>query len=283
MKTIKNILLIISVFSLAYGCQKEMIDFQGENGVYFDMRKKTPSGGGDGQCTDTTDVTFAAIRADDTTVNVKLMLFGHIENFDRTVNIKIIDTLTTVEVGVDFEAFPTKIVFPAGKEFVLFPIKFLRTEGILNDHKFLGIAIDKSPDFPFQLETYKSLNTTNRNEEFDDVAKHVFDISDALFQPSVWNTRWLGNYSDYKFQYINELFNLAQDDWATLILMPHIRMQYIGKNMKRHMQEQENAGKPIYERDRKGEIIYQKNAKGEYILDKEGNKIPVKLTMGTGV
>lgn len=281
MKTIKNRLLIISILFLVYGCEKNMIDFQGDNGVYFEMRKKTPTGLGVGQCTDTTEVTFSSTQADDSTINVRLTLFGRIVNYDRTVNLKIIDTSTTAQVGIDLEEFPTKIVFPAGKEFTIFKIKFLRTEGILNNHKLFTIAIDKSPDFPFQLETYKSHNPNSGNYEFDDVTKHVFDISDALYQPPVWSEVYLGIYSDYKFGYINEMFGLTQDDWLTQQTMPSNRITYISRTMKRHILEQEAAGTPLYEKDRKGEIVYQKDAKGEYILDKDGNKIPVKLTMGS--
>lgn len=280
MKTIKKIVLFISIIFLVYGCEREMIDFSEDNGVYFEVRAKTSTGIGIGHCTDTTEITFAAILTDDSVMSVRLSLFGRIENYDRTVNLKIIDTSTTAELGLEFEEFPTKVVFPAGKEFTTFNIKFLRSERILNDRKSLMIAIDKSPDFPFQLETYKSFNNTSSADEFDDVTKHLFEISDAVFQPTTWGDFQLGVYSDYKFAYINEKFNLTPEDWKDRESMTLAKITYIARTMKGHILAMEAAGTPLYERDRKGEIVYQKNAKGEYILDKDGNKIPVKLVMG---
>lgn len=281
MKKIKNLILGILLYFLIFGCQKEMIDFQGENGVYFEMRLQTMTGLGIGNYADTTSVPFASTTKNDTIDSIKFKLFGRVSDTERTFHINISDSSTAV-MGQEYDEFPLTVTMPAGVEYCYLPITIHRTDAILNEHKYLILEITPSSDFPFLLKRVKTQEGDD-NAPWVDVTRHTIDISDALFKPLIWLDVYLGDYSDYKFRLLNEKYDLTQEDWSTQQLMPTAKVKYIGMTFKRYLIEQEDAGTPIYERDRYGEIIYKKKANGEFELDSEGNKIPVKLTMGVNV
>lgn len=277
----KNILLGICLYFFIFGCQKEMIDFQGENGVYFEMRLRTMTGLGIGKYADTTSVPFASTTKNDTIDSIKFKLFGRISDRERTFYINISDSSTAV-MGQEYDEFPLTVTMPAGVEYCYLPITIRRTDEIFNDHKYLILEIIPSSDFPFQLNRIKAKEGED-NAPWVNITRHTIDISDALFKPLVWYDAYLGDYSDCKFRLLNEKYDLTQEDWSSQELMPSAKVKYIGMTFKRYLIEQETAGTPIYERDRYGEIIYKKKANGEFEFDKDGNKIPVKMTMGINV
>lgn len=282
MKTIKYIIGGLSVIFLTFGCENEMMDFQGTNSIYFEMQIPTPTGSGIWPYVDTSTVKFAATVNDDSIPNIKFKLYGKLVDYDRKINIRIAESSTAV-LNREYEIFPTTIILPAGKEFCYLPIKFMRSDSIFNDHKYLTLELIETEDFKIDIRYYKSKNFTTLITRNVDVWRHTIDINDALSEPITWKDIRLGTYSDYKFRLLNETFGLTPEDWSDMKLMPDNKIKYIAKTFKAYLIAQEAAGTPLYELDKNGEIVYQKDANGQYVLDSKGNKIPVKLEMGTTV
>ena len=81
----KYIFLLVVVLSFL-GCEKEMMDYEGKDGVYFSVQEVPPSLYGDPEIwshMDTTLIPFSLLLENDSTVRLKVRVMGDVVNYDR--------------------------------------------------------------------------------------------------------------------------------------------------------------------------------------------------------
>ena len=87
----KYIFLLVVVLSFL-GCEKEMMDYEGKDGVYFSVQEVPPSLYGDPEIwshMDTTLIPFSLLLENDSTVRLKVRVMGDVVNYDRYFTVSV--------------------------------------------------------------------------------------------------------------------------------------------------------------------------------------------------
>ena len=101
----KKYIFLLSVILSFLGCEKEMMDYEGKDGVYFCVQEVPPSLFGNPEIwahIDTTLLPFSMLLENDTTVWLKVRVMGPVMGSDRYFTVTVIDSLTTATVGEDY-------------------------------------------------------------------------------------------------------------------------------------------------------------------------------------
>lgn len=113
----KYIFLLVVVLSFL-GCEKEMMDYEGKDGVYFSVQEAPPSLYGDPEIwshMDTTLIPFSLLLENDSTVRLKVRVMGDVVNYDRYFTVSVVDSLTTALVNEDYAPLEERYVITAGE------------------------------------------------------------------------------------------------------------------------------------------------------------------------
>ena len=85
------IFLLVVVLSFL-GCEKEMMDYEGKDGVYFSVQEAPPSLYGNPEIwahMDTTLIPFSLLLENDSTVRLKVRVMGDVVNYDRYFTVSV--------------------------------------------------------------------------------------------------------------------------------------------------------------------------------------------------
>lgn len=101
----KKYIFLLSVVLSFLGCEKEMMDYEGKDGIYFSVQEVPPSQYGNPEIwahVDTTLIPFSLLLENDSTVRLKVRVMGKVVNYDRYFTLSVVDTSTTATEGEDY-------------------------------------------------------------------------------------------------------------------------------------------------------------------------------------
>jgi len=267
MKKILN-LIAISLILIAgtVSCTKEMMPYNGLEGVYFAVQSGASYG------TDKTwpympytNLEFIKVTGDQTTVNLKVMVTGPLKDYDRIFKIEINPDSTTAQVGVHFDQPPQEVVIPANSYMAYVPVVVHRTTDIAVSEKTIGLRLVKNEFFELSFPQWDAVAGFTAGTIFKtfDASLHSIRISDFIVQPSVWigsvtaegqETGLWGAFSRKKLELICEKFNLTYNDFTSTTTMPVVLQNLIYTTLSRYLVEQYEKHTPILEDD--GRLMY---------------------------
>lgn len=196
------------VLSLAFfqSCEKELMDYNGKDALYFDVQYGPEWGDFDVWAHQIyTLVAFGTIDDVETEVDVKVAIAGSIKDYDRPFKIEIVQDSTTAICPREYEDFAKEYVIKGGEKFTNIRIKFKRTERMSDGTVQLQIRLLPNEYFelPFSLIGNIPGRWTGGETEFGtnfDPSVHNVFINNILVEPSGWNDLQFGKFSVKKYE-----------------------------------------------------------------------------------
>lgn len=249
--------LLIYIYILAFAasftaCEKEIMDYEGVDGLYFDVRW-----GEDFRSPDQwahqyyTPVEFGTMTANTYTVQLRVATSGTIKDYDRPFSITIGKDSTDAVAGRDYVDFPKDYVIKAGEQYAYIDITFNRTPEMVDDTLTLQLKLQPNEYFACPFTNYVD-NTKydlpeTRYGYNNDATYHKVIINDVMVQPDGW---WgqnglgsFGSFSRKKWLLMMEVSNTTEEDYADKNIMPMGRAGAIAESLARYLLEQAKKGR----------------------------------------
>ena len=256
---------VLSSSLLLSGCEKELMDYEGQDCLYFDVRR------GVSWINPTlwpheffTDVAFGNIVGDEDTLSLRVMATGTIKDYDRPFQVIINTDSTTAVPGTDFSNLAEQYVIKAGETGTNIDLTAFRTERMDGDtlraqlvivpNEYFSVKFDSYGDFPGAYDpTANAAFAGNRN-----AAVHNIFFYDVLSKPTGWfggdtGGGLFGKFSAKKYKYIMQVTNTTIEDFKTEN-MPAARADAISQQVAKVLLEQARKGEPVLDED--GTMMY---------------------------
>ena len=236
-------------------CEKEMDDYQGQDGLYFDV-----------QYTDTPHYTNPEMWAhqlytwvrffsmpdetDETQLSLKVNVVGEASDYDRTFNVAVVTDSTTAVGGQEYKDLSERCVIKAGETCGYVTLTALRSDRIVDEVVQLQLTLVPNEYFNLPL-TYLVKMPGRYSEELTafyrnpDPRIHNIFISDVLTQPKYWHNDF-GDYSNEKMKLFLELYpDKTYDDYSTSSTMPAVVKDIIVQMTANYLIDNFKNGNPI--------------------------------------
>ena len=267
----KKIIYILSFFiliPLISSCEKEIMDYEGQDGLYFDVQW-------DNNPQDNTDstkwirqhyslVSFAKTGGFEFEARVKVAVAGSIKDYDRPFLFKVVQDSTTAIVNEEYELVEQPYI-PAGKNHTFIKIKFFRTERMIEETVKLQIELLPNEHFtlPFVEVGYINGRFPNDAESeystYDHANVHNFFINNMLVQPAGWHNSW-GKYSKKKYELLLKLafenFGWVNEHFEDRTKVQNGRSEAMVRVTRIYLLEQYNLGREHWVLDEDGSMMW---------------------------
>lgn len=249
---------LLGVLSFS-SCEKEMDDYQGQDGLYFDV-----------QYTDTPHFTNPEMWAhqlytwvrffsmpegtNETQLSLKVNVVGKACDYDREFEVAVVADSTTAIAGEEYKDLSEHCVIKAGETCGYVTLTALRSERITNEVVQLQLSLVPNEYFNLPL-TYLVEMPGRYSEELKafyrnpDPRIHNIFISDVLTQPKYWHVDF-GHYTNTKMEMFLEFYpDKSYDDYSTASTMPNVVKDIIVQMTANYLIENFRAGNPILDSD----------------------------------
>lgn len=250
--------ILLSLVSLT-SCEEELMDYEGENALYFDVRlypshiekKLWPH-------RLSTEVSFGNVMKNDLEVVIPVRTTGVSTNYDRPYKIEVVADSTTARLDIDFSDLQTDRVIKAGQTSDTIRFKAHRTDEIFEDTVRLQIRLLPNEHFitnfkeygePGSYFSYVTVGGSQSSKEFDvnaDASIHNIFIYDTMTQPKGWWGSALGGiggtFSAKKIRLMMELCNCDLSAFETMGTMPSSRFTSYCEKLGKYLIEQAKLG-----------------------------------------
>lgn len=252
--------IILSVVSLT-SCEEELMDYEGESALYFDVRlypshidkKLWPH-------RLSTEVTFGNVMEDDLEVVIPVRTTGVSTDYDRPYKVEVVADSTTARLDIDFSDLQTDRVIKAGQTSDTIRFKAHRTDEIFEDTVRLQIRLLPNEHFitnfkeygePGSYFSYVTVGGSQSSKEFDvnaDASIHNIFIYDTMTQPMGW---WGsassvpgigGGFTAKKIRLMMKLCECDLSAFDTKYSMPSSRFTSYCEKLGRYLIEQAKLG-----------------------------------------
>jgi uncharacterized protein DUF4843 len=266
MKRIKYMLvLLVTGLSLA-SCKKEMMGYEGMEGVYFAVRSgpyyATPSSWPYRPYTNVEFVKYSG-NVQELSINIKVMITGPVKDYDRPFRVEVNPDSTNAQAGVHYLPFPETCIIPANAIEGYIPVTLKRTADMKLENKKIGLRLVANEHFGLSFPDWKAIPDLGLTSRGNDTAwndnLHTINVSDLMVQPVVWRgsvvagtnreTGSWGAFTRKKMELMCQLFNLTYADFSSDITMTLVLSNLIASEMTRYLVNQFNAGTPVKEDD----------------------------------
>ena len=267
MKNIKQILLFVLLASLS-ACEKhELMDYEGQDCLYFDAQYGAEWG-------DTTvwahqiysTIAFGRVDATELEAKVKVAVAGSIKDYDRPFKITVVQDSTTLNTD-EYDASQLEYVIPANQNHTYVCIPITRSERMANETLQLQIALVPGTHFNEKFSevgiipgrwTDTAIDwSTNVNPNI-----HNFFINDMLVKPNGWSDMQFGKYYSIKkhallVKIAEEKFGFGREAFENKVVMiAGGRARAIAAAVKPYLMEQYKLGREHWVIDEDGSMMW---------------------------
>ena len=250
MKKIISLMVFLWTAIIIGGCEKELKDYDGEEGVYFFVQYGPWGDSTKWASHSSTTVEFMNVLGDSCDVTLRVMATGKMKDYDRTFRLVVDVDSTTAEEGVNFQPFDEMQVIKAGTTYADVTIRLLSNDNIQEEQKVLGVRLAPSDDFTIAIPQWGKLAdlwSSDGGNEFD-ASVHKIVMNDFLVRPARWipsidyqqgerEAGLWGAFSMKKYRLICDFFNLTYEDFATEETMPSAKRYVIQEYMVNYLQD----------------------------------------------
>lgn len=269
--------ITISLFTLS-SCEKEIMSYEGQDGIYFDVRWGSNFRDPDTQWGHQyyTPIEFGNMTETSHTAQIRVTASGTIKDYDRPFTITIGKDSTNAIEGKDYEPFPMEYILKAGERYAYIDVTFNRTERMRTDTVTLQLQLQPNQYFTCPFTNYAD-NPMFDNPETTygynpDATVHKIVVTDMMTQPAGW---WgsdsqlapglFGKWSQTKWLLLMEITGTTVEDYASRqatdlpsgeITMPMTRAQVLSEQFARYLLEQAEKGREYAVIDEDGTMMY---------------------------
>lgn len=241
----KNHLIAFFLFALGIlGCKKESLltyDESSSSNIYF---PETYSKDID---TAYLGVAYLPLDSEQVVYRLPIRITGSPAKTDRTYNLQVNSTLTSLKEGTDFQ-LNGPMVIPAGAVTDTLSVVFIRKQNLQN--KAGSVYLELKANENFQTALIKDKGTLRRTYTN---MKIVLDNSISS-PPPFWTLtgsaapNYLGTFSAKKFQLMVQVLHLNVEEVINPAYRPVLIIAW-ANIMQSYLKEQTLAGHPVYEED----------------------------------
>lgn len=263
MKKVIYMLISLALGASLWGCEKELKEYDGAEGVYFNVQWGAVWG-------DTsvwgnqfyTPVEFVNLVGDTNLVKIRVTITGRVKDYDRTFRLVVDADSTTAVVGEEYGAIEENQIIKAGAHYTDVYVPIYRSKALSKEQRELWLKLEETPDFAIGIPVWQQISgmwSTEGATEFD-AFRHIIRMNDFIVKPSRWiggiydqpgdreSGRW-GVFSEKKYRLICDRFDLTYDDFTSEEKMPGARQQVIQEGMAQYLQELYDKKTPVLEDD----------------------------------
>lgn len=270
MKNIKYILSLLMLLPFISSCEKDIMDYEGVDGLYFDAQWDTNPNIN----TDTTKwirqhytlVNFAKEGGMELEAGAKIAISGSVKDYDRPISFKVVADSTTAIADEEYELLEEPYI-PAGKNHTYLKFKFKRTDRMIDETVKLQIQLLPNEHFtlPFVEVGYINGRFPNDAESeystYDHANVHNFFINNMLVKPAGWHNVQFGYYySTKKYELLLKLayenFGWVNADFEDRNKMQSGRAEAIARVARIFLMEQYRLGREYWILDEDGSMMY---------------------------
>lgn len=239
------VFILIAVMTLAVGaCEREMMTYKGESGIYFDYHDIS---------LDTVSVAWGLKASDvkEQQVRLKVCLLGDVADYDRYFSVGIVtepDTLLAEE-NVEYRPFPLEHKIPAGANETYIEIDALRSAVLTEQPRNLTVKLIEGPELGliYSREYMPDTVTVRRID-----TQRVLKMTENFPQPAWWGslydcTNIFGTYSTAKAIVICDVMGIDRELWSSNsggVTLGQGYLRYCGQYVHKWLQDN-----PRYEAD----------------------------------
>lgn len=259
MKILKLFILVLALPFL--GCEKDIMDYEGGEGVYFSVQHPINYGGvSSWPYQPYTNVEFVKLAKNEYDLKVNVMITGSSKDYDRVFKVEINPDSTTAELNVHYNALPAQLIVPAHAVSTSVPITIKRTEDLRKTMKTIGLRLVANENFKLSFPNWNALPSYTAGtvvKKFD-ASLHTIRINDFMVQPAIWigsiqpgnreAGRW-GAFTQKKLELMMKLMDLTYNDFMSVETMPSILNGLVASTCARYLIARFNAGDPVLEDD----------------------------------
>lgn len=268
----RNLIYSLVIFTALFfmgGCEKSIMDFEGEDAIYFDVRRGSA-------WVDSskwsryyhTEVNFIKIDGDTTEVVMELAVAGKVTDYPRPFRVEVVKDSSTAVEGRDFD-FQREWVVPAGASRVPVRMQVYRQDDLLDTNRTIVLRVVDNEYFKTNLSFKGELGgRTNLSEEekvFNpDPRFHTVNLKLMVAKPTSWSGvdypktetnptpyergSW-GAFTVKKYMLILELSGFTDDYFNQYVPDPIVDL--IREKMVNYLEEQFDKGEPVLETDKR--------------------------------
>lgn len=263
-KKIYLLLGCVTLFSF-YGCEKDLKEYEGKDGLYFDVQyTNTPWFTNQEMWAHQiySVVKFTNLDVDETVLNLKVATVGQERDYDRPFQIVVVKDSTTAISGTEYLDLTETGIIKAGERTGYISVKVKKTDRMTKENVQLQVAL--LPNEYFSLPYEHLSNVPGRYSETlrlystnDDPRIHNVFLTDILMRPKYFSSYYFGEYSEKKYRLMLELYPDAKpEDYENNNTMPTSRMNVITEILVSYLIEMKEEGHPVLDED--GTVMYAK-------------------------
>jgi hypothetical protein len=259
--TILHALILAGLTLMTGSCERELMGFEGEEGVYFAVQHGA-SYGNDRvwPYQPYSNIEFIKETGDAVTKQFKVMATGPVKEYDRTFFVTINPDSTTAQPATDYELVEESFIIPANGSIGYVSIILKRTPGLQLGIKKIGLRLLESADFTLAFTEWDAVPGFSSGTivpKFD-ASLHTINMSDFVVQPPVWTGSiqeggreagmW-GAFSRKKLEMMCDRFNLTYNDFLSTATMPSVLQGLIATTMSNDLIALYDQHTPVLEDD----------------------------------
>lgn len=270
MKKIIYIIALIGMMAGISGCEKDLKDYDGQEGVYFYVQW-----GPDWYDTTYwaaqpyTKVEFVKVGEPETRLKVRVQVTGNIKDYDRKFRIVADRDSTTAVENENYEPFDEYQVLPKNSYYADVWVTVKNSRALEDEERKLVLKLLPTEDLTLSIPVWEDLSGMLSNDadldQFDGT-RHTILMNDFITRPSEWSgtmnpvygTRESGIFGIFSKRKYDEIIlefpELTYDDFNHPETMPMARQNVIANRMATKLQQLYDAGEPILEDD--GRLMY---------------------------
>lgn len=203
MKKILLFAIWLTLFVGMAGCERELMDYEGESSIYFDVR-------GGNYFRDSSDwarqwytqVNFIHEIGDTVEVDLPVAISGPVTDYPRSFRVEVVQDSTTAVEGVDFD-FQRDWTLPAGESIGHVKLQAYRQADLEDTLRTVMLRVQDNEYFTTRLNFDKDL--PGRDQILDEEKKyngdprfHTVELTLSIEKPKDW---WGFDYPEYQMEY----------------------------------------------------------------------------------
>lgn len=229
-----NIIGILCVIGglLLSGCEKkEVMEYEGVDGIYFDVQYGREHGNESLWARQNyTYVSFGSLEVEEVDVKMKVGVVGSIKDYDRPFRVMIVADSTNAVLDEEYTGFTEEQVIKAGENHTYVTLKVFKTPRLTNDTARILFRIDPGEHFTLPFIDFGKIpgrwnDVADKFKVDDNPEEHNLFFNNILERPSGWGVNdtsaYFGVFSPKKYQYLMDLtgYTKAHFEQLTAITM----------------------------------------------------------------
>jgi hypothetical protein len=266
MKKIFYILPAFLLLPFLGSCDKELMDYEGQDGLFFDAQYGAEWG-------DTTVwahqlytlVSFGNVDDEELEAAVKVAVAGSVKDYPRPFKLKLVADSTTVSEE-EYEFLTQEFVIPANQNHTYLRMKFKKSDRMKETTLQLQVALEPNDHFtlpfseigqiPGRWDDVRKEYSTNDNPSI-----HNFFVNNMLVKPNGWHDVQFGyTYTQKKHELLlkiaYEKFGFGKADFEEKSKMQAGRAQAIAKETVKFLKAQYALGREHWILDEDGTMMW---------------------------